>query len=189
MEEKTAIVATDRCILRPAAPGDYDALIAGIGAPEFPSELPLASLYRQGKLKAWLDSAIQMSVDRRACVFSVDLRTGERCIGQVSLVQREQSESWNLAFWFQPPYWGKGLAAETAREVIRYGFTVMAIQEIWAGAALWNQRSTKTLLRIGLRPLEEVEASSGALQHAFRAFSVTRDHWMRSSAETDNESI
>jgi RimJ/RimL family protein N-acetyltransferase len=188
MEETTAIVSTDRCFLRPATASDYDALVVGIGDPEFPSELPLANLYRQRKLKAWFDSVIQMSVDRRARVFPVDLRTGENCVGQVSLVQRDQSESWNLAFWFRPAYWGKGLASEAATEIVRYAFTVMAIKEIWAGAALWNQRSMDTLLKIGLIPLQEVEASTGASHNAFRAFSVSRDQWMRSASKSSNDS-
>lgn len=191
MEQNTVIVSTDRCFLRPATNSDYASLVAGIGAPGFPSELPLAGLYRQGKLKAWLDSVIQMSVEGKACVLSVDLRTGENCVGQVSLVQRDQSESWNLAFWFQPPYWGRGLASETARAIVRYAFTVMAIKEVWARAALWNQRSMRTLLKIGLVPIEEVEASNGESQsqNGFRAFSVSRDRWMRSALESSNDSI
>lgn len=187
MEQTSATVSTGRCLLRAATPKDYDALVAGIGAPEFPSKLPLARLYREGRLKAWLDSVLKMSEDRRAFVFSVDLRTGENCIGQVSLVQKDQSEIWNLAFWFQPAFWGKGFASETGREIVRYAFTVTAIKEIWAGAALWNQRSMDTLLKIGLTPVQEAEASTGASQNAFRAFSISRDHWTRSASEPSNE--
>lgn len=187
MKKATAIISTDRCFLRPATPGDYAALVAGISAPEFPSELPLAGLYRQGRLKAWLDSVIQMSVDGKACVLSVDLRTGENCIGQVSLAQRDKSGSWSLAFWFQPPYWGKGLASETARAVVQYAFTSMAVAEVWAGAALWNQRSMNALHKIGLAPLQEVNPSIDDSLNAFRAFSVSRDHWMRSAMESSSD--
>jgi RimJ/RimL family protein N-acetyltransferase len=190
MEETTLIVPTDRCLLRPATPRDYDALVAGIGAPEFPRQLPLAALHRQGKLKSWLDSIIAMSVDGRACLFSIDLRTGERCIGQVSLVQRDISASWNLAFWLHPSYWGRGLAVETATAIVRYAFTVMEIQEVWAGAALWNQRSMKTLLSLGLLSIQEVETLSGESrsQNAFRALSVSRDCWMRTCSESSGDS-
>jgi RimJ/RimL family protein N-acetyltransferase len=173
VEESSHIAPTNRCLLRYAAPSDYDALVAAISAPEFPTELPLASLYRKGKLKAWLDS---MSADRRACLFSVDLHTGESCIGQVSLIQREQSSSWNLAFWVHPSYWGRGLALEAARSVVEYAFRTMPIQEIWAGAALWNQRSINTLVKLGLIPIHETTKSDS--QNSFRAFSVLRDQWL-----------
>jgi RimJ/RimL family protein N-acetyltransferase len=184
MENTTLIVATDRCLLRPATPHDYDALVAGIGAPEFPPELPLANLQRQGKLKSWLDSILAMSLDGRACVFSIDLRTGERCIGQVSLVKRDKLASWNLAFWLHPSYWGAGLAVETATSVVRYAFTAMAIQEVWAGAASWNQRSIKTLLKLGLHPIEAGETLNGESDSsdATRTFSLSRECWMRTSS-------
>ncbi|MFM0158750.1 GNAT family N-acetyltransferase [Paraburkholderia sediminicola] len=185
MEQATAIVSTDRCFLRPATASDYNALVAGIEAPEFPPELPLANLQRQGKLKAWLDSILAMSLDGRACVFSIDLRTGERCIGQVSLVQRDKSASWNLAFWLNPAYWGGGLAVEAATATVRYAFTVMAIQEVWAGAAAWNQRSIRTLLKLGLHPIEAAETLNGesGSSDTTRAFSVSRDSWMRASTD------
>ncbi|MGF6721530.1 RimJ/RimL family protein N-acetyltransferase [Paraburkholderia sp. GAS41] len=183
MEHTTAIVSTDRCFLRCATVSDYDALVAGIGAPAFPPQLPLANLQRHGKLKSWLDSILAMSSDGRACVFSIDLRTGEHCIGQVSLVQRDESASWNLAFWLHPAYWGRGLAVETATAAVQYAFTVMAIQEIWAGAAAWNQRSIKTLLELGLHPIEADETLNGEsdTSQAIRTFSVSRDGWLRAS--------
>ena len=152
--------------------------------------LPLAALYRQGRLKGWLDSIIEMSENGKACVFSVDLRTGENCIGQVSLVQKDHSVSWNLAFWFHPSYWGRGLALETARAVIHHAFTVTSIEEIWAGAAPWNQRSMKTLLKLGLTPIQDAGAPTGksgtedGTEGAFRALSISRDRWMCSSMET-----
>ena len=190
MEETTLIVPTDRCLLRPTTTRDYDALVAGIGAPEFPRELPLADWYRQGKLKSWLDSILAMSANGRACLFSIDLRTGERCVGQVSLAQRDQSASWNLAFWLHPSHWGRGLALETGAATVRYAFTVMSVQEVWAGAALWNRRSMKTLLQLGLLPIQEVETlnSEPKSQNAFRAFSVSRECWMRTFLESSGDS-
>ena len=184
MESTNPIVATDRCLLRPATPHDYDALVAAIGAPAFPPELPLANLQRQGKLKSWLESMLALSLDGRACVFSIDLRTGERCIGQVSLVQRDKSASWNLAFWLRPSYWGGGLAMEAAAATVRYAFTVMAIQEVWAGAAVWNQRSIRTLLKLGLLPIDAGKTLNGDSDSSdvTRTFSVSRDCWMRTSS-------
>jgi RimJ/RimL family protein N-acetyltransferase len=181
MKEAIQIIETDRCLLRHSTASDARALLAAVGAPEFPYDLPLASLNRQGKLNAWLDSILEMSANGKACVFSIDLRTGEECIGQVSLVRRDQYDSWNLAFWLHPCSWGKGLALEAAKAVVQYAFTDMPIEEIWAGANLWNQRSIKTLLGIGLRPAEETGPSNGTegSQSEFKAFSVRRDYWLQ----------
>jgi RimJ/RimL family protein N-acetyltransferase len=189
-EDTPLIVPTDRCLLRPSTPCDYDALVAGIAAPEFPPELPLANFYQQGKLKSWFDSMLAMSLDGKACLFSIDLRTGERCVGQISLLQRDESASWNLAFWLHPSHWDRGLALETAAATIRYAFAFMGIQEIWAGAARWNQRSIRTLLKLGLQQVDEVEPSNGESdsQNAFRAFAISRDRWTRARPESNGVS-
>lgn len=185
MNELTHIVSTRRCLLRNATTSDYEALATAIGTSEFPSELPLAGLHRQGRLKAWLSSMIETSARGRACLLSVDLRTGEKCVGQVSLVQKGESGSWNLAFWLHPSHWGRGLALEGARAAVKHAFTAMTVEEVWAGAAPWNQRSIKTLLELGLKPIEdgEVSAEQSESEKAFRAFSLLRDHWVHSQRE------
>jgi RimJ/RimL family protein N-acetyltransferase len=189
MNESTFIVSTDRCLLRHATSSDYEALVTAISASEFPGELPLAGLYRQGKLKGWLDSIIEMQVNGKACLLSIDLRTGEKCVGQVSLVRRDQSGSWNLAFWLHPSHWRKGLALETASAVVEHAFTVMCVEEVWAGAALWNHRSIEMLLKLGLVPLQDtgVKDEKPESDNAFRAFSVLRDHWIAHASQRRNE--
>lgn len=157
--------------------------MAGVGSPEFPQELPLADLYRQGKLQDWLDSMLGMMHDGRACVFSIDLSTGARCVGQVSLVQRGSTGSWNLAFWLHPAYWGCGLAVEAATAAIRHAFAVMRVDEVWAGAARWNERSISTLSRLGLRAVEsgpEAGAQRDAL-NGLHICSLSREQWLQTS--------
>jgi RimJ/RimL family protein N-acetyltransferase len=66
----------------------------------------------------------------------------------------------------------------------------MGIQEIWAGAARWNQRSIRTLLKLGLQQVDEVEPSNGESdsQNAFRAFAISRDRWTRARPESNGVS-
>jgi RimJ/RimL family protein N-acetyltransferase len=181
MENAPILVPTDRCLLRPATRDDYDAIIAAIESPAFPQELPLPDLYRQGKLQAWFDSILVMSQEGKACVFSIDLQSGARGIGQVSLVRRGTSASWNLAFWLHSSYWGAGLAAEAARAMIRYAFTVMTVGEVWAGAALWNQRSIKTLDKLGLQPVDSEQLDSDL--SGLHICSISRENWLQTCRE------
>jgi RimJ/RimL family protein N-acetyltransferase len=189
MSGSAHIVSTKRCLLRHANSLDYEALTAAIGASEFPSELPLSGLYRQGKLKGWLDSIIEMSLSGKACLLSIDLRTGENCVGQVSLVRRDPPGSWNLAFWLHPSHWGKGLALEAAKAAVQHAFISMRVEEIWAGAALWNQRSIRTLLNLGLEPIQDSGVSDGKAEseNAIRAFSVFRDHWLNGQRKSHTD--
>lgn len=187
MAKTTLPLLTKRCALRLAIRADYEALLAGVTAPAFPSELPLANLYRQQKLEAWLNSNVALSMERKACLLSIDLHTGEHCIGQVSLSQKDESTSWNLAFWLHPTQWGKGLASEAAIAGLTYGFTVLGISEIWAGAAAWNARSMRMLRQIGLRPIPPSGTSerASAATAPFLAFSISREAWLSASAKAD----
>jgi RimJ/RimL family protein N-acetyltransferase len=181
MENAPILILTNRCLLRPATPEDYDALIAAIGSPSFPQELPLPDLYRQGKLKAWFDSMLTMSKEGKACVLSIDLQSGERCIGQVSLVRRGTSASWNLAFWLHSSHWGAGVAAEAAQAMIRHAFTVMMVDEVWAGAALWNRRSIRTLDKLGLQPVESAQLDSDLI--GLHICAISRSEWLLDGGE------
>ena len=146
---------TARCIVRPAEPGDLGALVAAVRSPPFPRRLPLAKLAASGKLADWLDRMCSRSAEGSAFLWSIDLKEGARCIGQVSLSARPHSELWAVAFWFDPTQWGRGYAFEAVSGVIDAAFASLSIPELWAGAALWNRRSCKVLERLGFHVLAE----------------------------------
>jgi RimJ/RimL family protein N-acetyltransferase len=187
MKNAPVPISTDRCLLRPATTSDFDALAAAIGSPAFPYELPLADWQRRGKLQDWFESMLVMSLDGKARVFSIDLAAGTRCVGQVSLVQRDVPASWNLAYWLHPSHWGAGLAVEAAQAVIRYGFTVMRVGEVWAGAALWNTRSIRTLDKLGLQPIENAPTSklASSAPNDLHICSISRERWLQTCGKSD----
>lgn len=183
VNESTLPIRTRRCTLRTATLADYAALVAAVTSPAFPAALPLARLHRQNKLQAWLTANVSLSMAQNACLLSIDALTGEQCIGQVALSPKDES-SWNLAFWLHPAQWGKGLAAEAAQAAVHYGFTVLGIEEIAAGAVAWNDRSMKTLRQVGLRPIRRDDASESASsdQDAIQAFSISRQAWLETAS-------
>lgn len=54
--------------------------------------------------------------------------------------------SWRLAF----PHWGKGLASEAARGVLRVGFESLGLNEIVSFAAVGNFTSRAVMGRLGM---------------------------------------
>lgn len=50
-------------------------------------------------------------------------------------------EALNLGFWIAKPRWGHGLATDTARVALRVAFEDLGVDEVWAGAASWNEAS------------------------------------------------
>lgn len=58
---------------------------------------------------------------------------------------------WRLA----PSFWGKGFATEAAREVLRFAFSELALDDIVSFTAMGNTRSINTMKRLGM----ELEAT------------------------------
>lgn len=65
-----------------------------------------------------------------------------------------------LLYGLAPPYWGRGLAAEAARAVVRYGFERLGFEEIRAATDPPNIRSVGVLERLGMR-LEQTTVVDG----------------------------
>lgn len=51
---------------------------------------------------------------------------------------------------FYPKYWGNGYATETAKALIRFGFTQCSLHRIEAGVATENKASVRVLEKVGM---------------------------------------
>ncbi len=142
-------VETPRCLIRRAATSDLPSLVAAFSQPEFPPQLPLAAMLRSGRLANWLETMCQSNPMRNAHLWSIDLQNGEKCIGQIGLLEHPVSEQWALSFWLAPPHWGQGLAAEAVSAALKVVRREHNPRPIWAAAAQWNQTSINLLLRLG----------------------------------------
>jgi len=60
----------------------------------------------------------------------------------------EQGEIWYLV---RPDYWGRGVASEAARELLRIGFAEMNLHRMFATCLPENPASVRVLEKIGMR--------------------------------------
>jgi [ribosomal protein S5]-alanine N-acetyltransferase len=56
-----------------------------------------------------------------------------------------------LGFYVRPAWWGKGLAVEASRAVIRYAFEQLEATALFAGHHPDNEGSRRTLAKLGFR--------------------------------------
>lgn len=77
---------------------------------------------------------------------------------------------WRLAF----PWWGKGLAAEAARKILRIGFERLDIPEIVAFTAAGNLRSRALMARLGMQEAESFEHPGLPLGNLLRSHCLYR---------------
>jgi ribosomal-protein-alanine N-acetyltransferase len=77
-----------------------------------------------------------------------------------------------LGFHLRPEHWGKGLATEGARGVLRHAFTALDVNALFAGHHPRNAASRRTLEKLGFRySHDELYAATG-LSH--RSYVLTR---------------
>ena len=65
-------------------------------------------------------------------------------------VVRPGQPYYDLGYRFRREYWGKGVATETALASLAYGFEIMQLSQICAGAHVENIGSNRVLQKVGM---------------------------------------
>ena len=141
-------IETPRCILRPATSSDLSMLEQALGHPGFPARLPLAGMLRNGRLANWLDKMSNSQSLGQAALWSIDVKHGAACIGQVGCFERPSSAP-ALSFWLAPGHWGKGFAREAVAAFLAALADKPEFDGIWASTAQWNVGSQNLLAALG----------------------------------------
>jgi ribosomal-protein-alanine N-acetyltransferase len=123
------VLETERLILREYGEDDAPTFFRLNSDPEvmrYVPDEPMTSVdqAREILITHPLADYAQNGFGRLACVLKA---TGEH-IGFCGLKYIKEIDDIDLGFRFLPEHWGKGLATESARAVVRYGFTEMAIE-------------------------------------------------------------
>ena len=98
--------------------------------------------------------------------FSVRLHGAEDYVGLLLLKAMPYADGrfsdrleigWHLA----EPYWGQGLATESAGALLGYGFDDLQLETIWAIAYAQNKPSLAVMERLGMRYVETTDRYYG----------------------------
>ena len=155
------MIYTERLILRPWKEEDlapYAAMNADPRVREyFPSLLTAKESYAE------VSRIQQRFRDEGFGLFAAELRGKHAFIGFIgmqtmsfavpSLAQPAVEIGWRLA----APFWGKGLATEGARAVLRHAFDVVGLEQVVAIAAPANVRSLRVMERLGMKHVPELD--------------------------------
>jgi RimJ/RimL family protein N-acetyltransferase len=148
----TAIVTTDRLILRAWRDADREPFAAMNADPEvmryFPSTLTREESNRQ------IDRIVERTASRGFGFWAVEIPGTVEFAGFIGLSVPGFDApfmpcveiGWRLA----RAYWGQGYATEGARASLRYGFETLGATEIVAFTAVGNAPSRRVMDRIGM---------------------------------------
>jgi RimJ/RimL family protein N-acetyltransferase len=153
-------IETPRLRLRPYVPGDADCVL------RFVAE-------NRARLQAVLtDWALAMNtledarefvramrigwITRKIILFGCWTRATDELCGEVMLFRFDPARSAaEIGYYLAARYEGHGLAAESVRACVDFGFDMLGLQLITAGCARSNLRSQQTALRCGFVAAEE----------------------------------
>ena len=71
--------------------------------------------------------------------YAVVLKEEGRPVGSIGLMLGKASNigipdtEGEIGYWIGVPYWGRGLIPEATREIRRYGFEDLGLQNLWSG--------------------------------------------------------
>jgi RimJ/RimL family protein N-acetyltransferase len=139
---------TERLLLRPAWPEDWEMILWGIGDERVVRNLakvPWPYLPEHAREFARRDQ------DPRHPAFLLTLpeNQGSRLIGCAGL--GETATGAELGYWIARPYWGRGYATEGARGVLEVA-RLLGHSRIEAGHYLDNPASGRVLRKLGFQP-------------------------------------
>ncbi len=85
-------------------------------------------------------------------IWAVFAKDDGRYVGNASLRPRpERQKDWEIGYYLKPGDWGKGFATEIASRLVRYGFEVAGLDELYATVDKENRASIHVLEKCGLR--------------------------------------
>jgi len=122
-----------------------------------PSEVP-----RQGNIEEWITIRHERYEKKQGIDFAVVHRVQERIIGAIGLgIEYKNDESMQLGYWIGKEYWNQGYCTEAAKEVLKYGFSVLDLHRIFSKAFTSNPASGRVLEKIGMK-------HEGTLREAYK---------------------
>ncbi|OBT07310.1 GCN5 family acetyltransferase [Vibrio sp. UCD-FRSSP16_10] len=145
---------TDRLLLRPWKPSDFNAFVQMNSNPQvmrfFPSTLsPIQSIELVRRLSDELERY-------HWGMWALELKSTQQFIGMVGLQRRSAGDGIlpipfvEIAWRIDQPFWGQGYAPEAARIILNYAFDHLGLQSVYSLTALCNLPSQRVMQKIGM---------------------------------------
>ncbi len=105
---------------------------------------------RTGAAEAWIATHAAHFEAGTHVDLAVERPSDHALLGAIGLrIEREHARA-ELGYWIGVPYWGYGYCTEAARAIVRYGFTDLGLQRIYAYCFTTNPASGRVLQKLGM---------------------------------------
>jgi len=138
------ILKTERLILRPLRPDDFEAVHSW-------ASNPANARYMSWGPNTEEDTKTFLSIVKPGKDFAVVLKETEKVIGSCGIYQDSDNDTGELGWILHMDYWKCGYGTELGGELIRYGFRDLNLRRIYAPCAAVNYGSYRVMERNGMR--------------------------------------
>ncbi|WP_051506968.1 GNAT family N-acetyltransferase [Saccharibacillus sacchari] len=141
---------TERLILRDAVPSDWEAVHAYSSDPVV-VRYSMWGPNTEEETKEFVEQMIEMSreIPRRSYELVVTLKETGELIGGCGI--HKAGFNAEIGYAFNPRFWGKGYATESAFAMLRMGFGELDIHRISATCRPENEASSNVMKRLGMK--------------------------------------
>ena len=166
-------IETTRLRYRMPGPHDLDAMLVIVGDPDVMKYLGVnpGTILTREEAKSTLERMIEFWTEHGFGRWAVTGKADDKLIGLCGF--RLLDDTPELFYAFAKASWGKGLATEAARALLRYGFEHLCFENIVAAVRPANIASINVITKIGMR--YETEISHYGI-NALR-YLITRDDY------------
>jgi RimJ/RimL family protein N-acetyltransferase len=152
MVTEIPVLETDRLILRGLELRDAPIVQKLAGAPEVASTtLNIPHPYPEGAAAEFIQRTQERARTGDDYAFAMTRKEDGEFLGIVGLHPEERHNQAEIGYWLGKPYWGNGYTAEAAKAVIRFGFTQLGLNRIFAGHFLRNPASGRVMQKAGMQ--------------------------------------
>lgn len=151
---KTVKFETDRLLVREFElddAGDCFAIYSQPQVIEFLKREPVTDL---AQMRSILEPVVEQWKGQPFGTWAIQHRETRRVIGSSILKPLPDDDRVEVGWHLHPDYWGQGLASESGKGALDYGFRNQGLSEIFAIVLPTNLRSRRVTQRIGMTFLE-----------------------------------
>jgi RimJ/RimL family protein N-acetyltransferase len=157
-QAKAAIpIETKRLRLRAFDVADKESLVAQLRDPLVSKQLAFVPHpYDASHAEAWIKDSVRNPPGKIVgCRLAIERREDDAFVGGLGLTPH--ARAFELGYWLDRKYWGRGYATEAVGAAVNFGLTALSMRQIVAFVFMGNPASTRVLSRLGFayRGLDE----------------------------------
>jgi RimJ/RimL family protein N-acetyltransferase len=176
---------TERLILREILPEDENGLFQLDSDPDVHQYLGNKTIHKLEEARDAITRIRQQYIDNGIGRWAIVEKSTNSFIGWTGLklmkeLTNNHIEHYDMGYRIMKKYWGKGIATETVRPSLAYGFDILNQDNIFAMAHIGNLASGRVLEKSGFKLIETFELNGVAKNW----FKITREEWATEKSRT-----